>query len=99
MQRLGPSRATLRITSQVGQSHEGDTLITATITNIVKEGNGIRVFVEYSNDGSTEGFLFSGDRGASDIQAAIGQRVAELNSLDTKVSDLQADLIGQNIGG
>jgi len=64
----------------------------AKITNIVKDGNGIRVFAEFT-DGSSRGYLFESDVTRETIRDAIQIDLKILDNVQDKVENLSV-LIG-----
>jgi hypothetical protein len=67
-------------------------MITSKITNIILEGDRIRVFLELSND-VKESFLFLPESVASDILTWKSGREEYFNLLEQKVEDLKQELI------
>jgi len=67
--------------------------LTATITNLVKEEDAIRIFWQYS-DGKEENSLFAYDTEVITIKAYIKTRLDELNSRDGRFANLVTRLSG-----
>lgn len=66
----------------------------ATITNTVKQGNSLLVWVTYS-DGSTEQFGMQVTETQEDLLQRIKNRLSELNQVDSQLDMLAESLLGQ----
>lgn len=64
--------------------------ITAKVTNVLREGENIKVFVDFS--GKTEFFTFAPATKKADMRADIKTRLDFLNSIEAKV-DALSDLV------
>ena len=69
-------------------------MVTATITNIVSEGQGVRVFFTFSDDNHVESLLFDSNTTKTLVKAAIKTRVDVFNDAASKASSLQS-IIGE----
>ena len=70
--------------------------VTATIANVQKDSNGIRVFYRF-NDGDDRSQLFPEDISRDQIISVIRREVSAKNDLERTVESFR-DLIGQEIG-
>lgn len=70
-------------------------MITATITNIVREGNAITVFAQFPD--GVRNYSFEPTATNKDIKQRIKQDVDSLNDIETKASKLKESLIGEII--
>ena len=68
----------------------------ATITNVLREGNGITVFVSGFENGDRT-YTFEGTATKRDIRDRIKVDVDFVNDLERKASNLKDDLIGEVI--
>ncbi len=65
----------------------------ATITNVVREGNGITVFARFS-EGQERNYSFSVGTTNKEIKQRIRQDVDALNKLEAEANVLKDELIG-----
>ena len=70
-------------------------IVTATITNVIRDGLGIRVFYRRSDD-IEESVSFPGLATRAEIREAIKLRLKDVNDVERKVENFQ-DLIGQSL--
>lgn len=64
----------------------------ATITNVIKEGMGLRVFADFKDE--ERSYLFGADVVSEEIIERIKKDVEELGSLETKVEKTRKELTG-----
>lgn len=70
-------------------------MIQATIQNVVREGNGITVFVQFPD--GVRNYSFEPIVTNKEIKQRIKQDVDEINKVEEKASELKDELIGQEI--
>jgi hypothetical protein len=70
-------------------------MTTATLTNVIQDGDTIRVFLHFSND-RDEHFNFKTDVSIAEIKTVVKTRLAEFNAVLSKVDTLK-QYIGQEI--
>ena len=62
--------------------------VTATITNITREGIAIRVFADFS-DGQTKNYVFDVNATKSDIRQVVRKDVDDINDAENKALTLE----------
>ena len=63
-------------------------IVTATITNVTREGVSIRVFADFS-DGQTKNYVFDVNATKSDIRQTVRRDVNEINDVENKALALE----------